>query len=133
MRTVIAALVATFCLGALISPAGAVGFGPLALEGATKSDRKGFYLTLINPYPTTETFQIHSIGFASEDPEKRVSIPIRHLTLGPNLQRRLLVVATRLAPGEEYKFRVCAERFDPKMEALVNARVCSKLIARRVI
>ena len=33
------------------TPAAAVGLGPLAKEGITDSDRKGFYLTVINPYP----------------------------------------------------------------------------------
>lgn len=30
-------------------PAIAVGLGPLSKEGITDSDRKGFYLTVINP------------------------------------------------------------------------------------
>ena len=114
------------------SPALAVGLGPLTHSGVTKSERKGFYLTLINPYPTQERFRVFSIGWDDEVPVERVLIPISRPTLGPNSRRRILVVDTGLAPGAEHKFRVCAEKIETRGEAIVHARVCSKLIARRV-
>jgi hypothetical protein len=45
---------------------------------------------------------------------------------------RLLVIANDLAPGEMFKFRVCAERSTLPEGVAINARVCSKLSAHRV-
>lgn len=114
------------------STAGAVGLGPLSNSGVTNSDRKGFYLTLINPYPTQTSFRLYSVEWDSESPVARVRIPIDQPVLGPKSQRRLLVIDTGLVAGEEHRFRVCAERAQPAGEGIINARVCSKLIARRV-
>lgn len=114
------------------APAAAVGLGPLTHDGVTASDRKGFFLTLINPYPTQERFRLYSVGLDDEVPVSRVKIPIALASLGPKSQRRILVIDTALAPGETHRFRVCAERIEPEGKALIHARVCSKLSARRL-
>lgn len=119
-------------LVASVVPAGAVGLGPLMNSGLTLSDRKGFYLTLINPYATRETFRLYGIAWSDETPDARVVIPVNEVALGAGAQRRILVVYTGLEPGEEHRFRVCAQRAGPRQEALIDARVCSKLVARRV-
>jgi P pilus assembly chaperone PapD len=123
---------ASLAVGIAFSSAGAVGLGPLSATGLTRTDRKGFYLTLINPYPSRERFRVYSVELNGEGPVARVLIPISTPLLGPKSQRRVLVVATGLAPGEEHKFRVCAERVAPAGEELIHARVCSKLTARRL-
>lgn len=117
---------------AAASAAGAVGLGPLSHSGLTNSERKGFYLTLINPYPTRETFRLYGVEWDSEEPVARVRIPIDRPVLGPKSRRRMLVVDTGLEPGEEHRFRVCAERVQTAEEGMIHARVCSKLVARRV-
>jgi len=114
------------------SAASAVGLGPLTNSGVTATSRKGFYLTLINPYPAQERFRLYGIEWDSEKPVARVRIPISRPLLGPKSQRRILVMTTGLVPGEEHRFRVCAERIEPPGEELVHARVCSKVTARRV-
>ena len=114
------------------SSASAVGLGPLAHSGVTRTERKGFYLTLINPYPTQERFRLYSVEWDSEAAVDRVVIPVNSPTLGPMAQRRLLVVDTRLTPGEVHRFRVCAERIGAPQEDIIHARVCSRLTARRV-
>lgn len=126
-RTAAALLIAA----AAGSAAGAVGLGPLSNSGVTNSDRKGFYLTLINPYPTQARFRLYSVEWDSESPVARVRIPIHQPVLGPKSQRRLLVIDTGLVPGEEHRFRICAERAQAG-EGIIHARVCSKLIARRL-
>lgn len=123
---------AALLAGVGLSSAGAVGLGPLTHSGVTNSERKGFYLTLINPYPRQERFRIYSVEWDTEKPVGRVFIPMRKTSVGPNAERRILVIDTGLAPGEEHRFRVCAERVMPPGEELIHARVCSKLIARRV-
>lgn len=132
MPTVKAIFTAVLVAAVTTTSAGAVGLGPLTNVGVTGSERKGFYLTLINPYPAQERFRLYSVGWDNEKPEARVRIPISKPLLGPKAQRRILVITTGLAPGEEHKFRVCAERIEPSGEKFVHARVCSKLIARRV-
>lgn len=124
-----AALLISLCC----SSAGSVGLGPLSISGVTDSERKGFYLTLLNPYPTQERFQLYAIELDSERAVTRVLIPISRPLLGPKTQRRTLVISTGLARGETYEFRVCAVRVDAPGEELIHARVCSKLTARRVI
>ncbi len=116
----------------LASVAGAVGLGPLVHSGVTNSERKGFYLTLINPYPGRERFRLYSVGWDSEAPAGEVLIPVPQPALRGKSQRRLLVVATGLEPGEERRFRVCAERLAAAGEGIIHARVCSKLTARRL-
>ncbi|HVM37705.1 MAG TPA: hypothetical protein VM265_04890 [Sphingomicrobium sp.] len=123
---------AALVLALVAAPAAAVGLGPLKNEGVTASERKGFYLTLINPYPTQERFRLYSVEWDSEAPVPRVRIPVASPVLGPKSQRRMLVIDTGLAPGETHRFRVCAERVDPAGEAMIHARVCSKLTARRL-
>jgi hypothetical protein len=127
-RALSAALIAT----AGFSPALAVGLGPLTISGVTDTERKGFYLTLINPYPAQERFRIYGVEWDSERPVSTILIPINKPLLGPKTQRRLLVIATGLALGEERRFRICAERIEPAGKELIHARVCSKLTARRV-
>lgn len=119
-------------LAAMVAPAAAVGLGPLAASGTTRSERKGFYLTLINPFPRAERFRLYSAEWDNERPVPRVLIPVATALLAANSQRRMLVIATGLKPGEEHSFRVCAERADRSQEGMIHARVCSKLIARRV-
>lgn len=114
------------------APAAAVGLGPLRNEGVTASERKGFYLTLINPYPRQERFRLYSVEWDSEAPVPRVRIPLANTALAAKSQRRVLVIDTGLVPGETHRFRVCAERVDPAGEAMIHARVCSKLTARRL-
>jgi len=128
LKFVAAALLAATAFSA----AGAVGFGPLSLSGVTRTERKGFYLTLINPYPVQERFRIYSIEPENDKAVARVRIPVSTPRLGPFAQRRILVVDTGLIPGEEHKFRVCAERVRPAGEELIHARVCSKITARRL-
>ena len=119
-------------LAALASaPAFAVGLGPLAKSGVTDTDRKGFYLTLINPYPTATTFHAYAIGPEDETEQARVRILPAATTLPARSNRRILVIATGLRPGETYAFRVCAERAQ-NPEELLHARVCSRLSARRL-
>lgn len=113
------------------APAFGVGLGPLAKAGITDGPQKGFYLTLINPYPVATRFQAYAIGTEDERPQARVVILPAEATLGGNTNRRLLVVANDLAPGETYEFRVCAERVEAQ-QGNVHARVCSHLTARRL-
>jgi hypothetical protein len=115
-----------------LTPASAVGLGPLSKSGITDGPRKGFYLTLMNPYAAATAFRTYAIGMEDETPQPRVRIlPGETIRLGGNSQRQLLVVADGLAPGETYEFRVCAERAQPTQE-MIRARVCSKLSARRL-
>ena len=118
--------------GLLAGPAAAVGLGPLSNRGVTASERKGFYLTLINPYKDSQQFRLLAIGRDDEVAQPRVKLPIDRPRLGGGTQRRLLVVASGLKPGETYSFRVCAERGDPQAKDLIHARVCAKLVAHRV-
>jgi hypothetical protein len=123
---------AALALGAVAVPAVAVGLGPLALAGVTRTERKGFYLTLVNPFARAERFRLYSTGVNDEQAEARVLIPIATPMVAGRSQRRMLVVDTGLKPGEEHQFRVCAERVDRSQEGLIHARVCSKLTARRL-
>lgn len=114
------------------SAASAVGLGPLVHSGVTNGERKGFYLTLINPYPSRERFRLYSVGWDSEAAVGEVLIPLSKPALRGKSQRRMLVIATGLEPGEQRRFRVCAERVAAAEEGLIHARVCSKLTARRL-
>lgn len=125
-------VVAALFTGIGLSSAGAVGLGPLTSSGFTNADRKGFYLTLINPYPQQERFKLYSLQWDNEQPDPRVQIPTKEPLLGAKAQRRILVVDTGLSVGEEHKFRVCAERIEPADREVIHARVCSKLTSRRV-
>ncbi len=119
-------------LGLLIAaPAVAVGLGPLVKEGITDSDRKGFYLTVINPYPQSETFTLTPLDAIAEAPAPRVTTFPSRLVIGGGRTSKILVIASGLAPRERYTFRICAER-PPLPTETIHARVCSKLTARRV-
>ena len=118
-------------LGLIAAPALAVGLGPMSKEGVTDSDRKGFYLTLINPYPQAETFMLTPLDLASETVAPRVIIIPARTMVGGGRNRKVLVIASDLSPGERYAFRVCAE-MPPKPMETIHARVCSTLTARRI-
>lgn len=122
-------LAAAAVIGA--APAAAVGLGPLTKSGLTDGERKAFYLTLINPYRVATTFRAYAIGYDDETAEPRVRIVPDVAKLGGESNRKLLVIADHIAPGESLSFRVCAERVETNQEIL-NARVCSKLVARRL-
>lgn len=124
-----AATLAALALAA--TPALAVGLGPLSKSGVTDSERKGFFLTLINPYPAATPYRAYAVGADDETAQPRVRITPAEVTLGGRATRRILIVATGLRPGEAYAFRVCAERADTA-EGMIHARVCSHLSARRL-
>ncbi len=111
-------------------PAGAVGLGPLSKEGVTDGPDKAFYLTLYNPYAERAAFSVHAVGWDDETPASRVRTP-PPMPLRAQSQRRFLIVASGLAPGETYRFRLCAERVTSGEEP-VHARVCSRVTARRL-
>ncbi|MBB6124730.1 hypothetical protein [Sphingobium subterraneum] len=117
---------------ALVSPALAVGLGPLTNEGVIDGPRKAFQLTLYNPYPEAVAFRAYAVGIDDETPQERVMILPATTTLGPNVSRRLIIIATDLTVGEIYRFRVCAERATPPEGIQINARVCSKMSAHRL-
>lgn len=123
------ALFAAVTVGA--SSAMAVGLGPLEKSGLTDGSGKAFYLTLINPYASAERFSAEPLALTDERPAPRVIIFPAEAVVAPNRSRQLLVIVRDLAPGETYKFRVCAQR-PPRPEETVHARVCSKLTARRL-
>lgn len=117
---------------ALTAPLGAVGLGPLSSEGVIDGPRRGFSLTLLNPYAEKTEFRAYAVGADNELPQLRVNILPAIATLGPRQSRRLLVIADELAAGETYSFRVCAERSTPPEGLRITARVCSKLSAHRI-
>ena len=115
---------------AIAAPATAVGLGPLAKSGLTNGPRKAFFLQLTNPYRQPTRFRAYAVGMEDEEGQPRITIMPAVAELGAGGTRRLLVIAGELAPGETYQFRVCAERDEPI--GMINARVCSKLAARRI-
>jgi hypothetical protein len=127
----ISALAALF---AVAVPVGAVGLGPLHDEGVIDGPRKGFNLTLYNPYQEAATFHAYAVGAEDSDetPQLRVAILPADATLGALQMRRILVIAEDLQPGETYRFRLCAERANQVAGVSIHARVCSKLSARRI-
>ncbi len=123
--------IAAILAGLTAAPALAVGLGPLHKEGVTDSDRKGFYLTVINPFPKSETFILTPLDAIAEAPAPRVTAFPARMVIGGGRSRQALIIASGLAPQERYTFRVCAER-PPLPTETIHARVCSKLTARRV-
>ena len=93
-------LVAAMALAAVAAPALAVGLGPLAMSGVTRTERKGFYLVLVNPFATAERFRLYSTEIDSEQGVDRVLIPVATPMVGPRSQRRVLVIDTGLKPGD---------------------------------
>ena len=116
----------------LAAPAGAVGLGPLHKEGIVDGPKKGFYLTLLNPYDQAVDYIAYAVDAEDETPNARVLILPAETRLGAHQNRRLLVIAKGLSVGETFVFRVCAQRKQPPEGIAINARVCSKLTARRV-
>ena len=114
------------------SSATAVGLGPLVLQGVIDGPREGFSLELYNPYAEATDFVLYPVGLEDETTQQRVTILPAQVQLGSQRNRRILVVASELAIGETYKFRVCAQRKTPPEGVMINARVCSKITARRV-
>ena len=127
-------LVLSAALSATLAvPAAGVGIGPLARDGVTDGPAKGFYLTVSNPYAEPRNFRAYPV--ASDDdaaigPPIAIDIRPARFRLAAGGQRRILVVAQDLAPGETRRFRVCAEL--AQQEGMLHARVCSKLAARRL-
>jgi len=117
---------------AAAAPAAAVGLGPLTAEGLTDGPRKAFYLNIMNPYPVAAEFETQTVDYDDEMPVSRVQVIPSTIKLGAGRMARLLVIANDLAPGEMFKFRVCAERSTLPEGVAINARVCSKLSAHRV-
>ena len=124
----IAALAAT--------PALAVGLSPLRKEGPTAGPAKAFYLTVINPYPDPRAFRAYVDGPAAEAGTGSEGASGNVVILPPNVvikgkgQRRITVIVRDLKPGETRETRICAQL--AKQEGMINARVCSTLVARRL-
>jgi hypothetical protein len=119
-------------LAALSAPAAAVGLGPLIAEGLTDGPKKAFYLNLMNPYAEAAEFSTETLNYNDDLPNGRIQVIPSTIRLGGGRTTRLLVIANDLAPGEQFKFRVCAERVAQTQGVAINARVCSKLSARRI-
>lgn len=118
-------------IGVAVTPATAVGLGPLRASGLTDGPGKAFYLTLSNPYPQAERFDAVALDAEVEQAAPRIVIFPSKVMVGPGVKRKLLVIVRPLEAGETYRFRVCAARH-PKPEETIYARVCSTLSARRL-
>lgn len=119
-------------LGAIAAaPAAAVGLAPLSKQGLTDGPSKAFYLTVINPYPRVERFDLQALAPGAEAQEPAVRLIPQSVAIGGGGSRRVLVIADSIAPGTTRTFRVCAER-TPLPTETIHARVCSTLSARRV-
>jgi P pilus assembly chaperone PapD len=118
---------------ALAVPAAGVGLGPLSREGVTDGPAKGFYLTVSNPYAEPRNFRAYPMA-EDDAAEATATLPVdirpARFRLAAGGQRRILVIAQGLVPGETRRFRVCAEL--AQQEGMIHARVCSKLAARRL-
>ena len=127
-RRVAAAILAAAATG----PAVAVGLAPLSREGVSDGPEKGFFLTVINPYAEPRNFRAYPIGWDDDAIDTVAAVDIRpaQFRIAAGKQRRILVVAGDLTPGELRRFRVCAEL--AQQEGPINARVCSKIAARRL-
>lgn len=110
------------------APALAVGMTPLHKEGLTGSSKKAFYLTVMNPYKSTREYR----AYVSGEPADAVGITIlpERMVIKSGGQRRVMVIINDLEPGQSRETHVCAEL--AKNEGMINARVCSTLLARRV-
>lgn len=115
----------------LMSPALAVGLGPLTKAGVTDGPDKAFYLTLFNPYARRTSFTVYAVGAEDETVPSRVRVPAGPIPLRAQGARKFTVVAGGLTPGEIYSFRVCAEKLVTE-EGPIHARVCSRITARRL-
>lgn len=131
MTRIAAPFVTLAAVALLASPVLAVGLGPLSKAGLTDGPGKAFYLTLYNPYRERAAFTVYAVADGDETPASRVHVPVNALPLKPESTRKFMVAVTDLAPGETYRFRVCAERQLIKDEP-IHARVCSRLTARRI-
>jgi hypothetical protein len=132
MSAVIRTVAATLIALALAGPVGAVGLGPLRLDGIIDGPREGFALTLFNPYTEMVDFVIYPRGVDDEAAQPRVAVFPSEAALGGGRSRSVLVIADDLAPGETYQFRVCAQRKTLPQGIEINARVCSKITAHRI-
>ena len=127
-------------VGAIVAlaatPALAVGLSPLRKEGPTAGPAKAFYLTLINPYPEPRAYRAYVDGAApvtgesGEGAANDVVILPATVTIKGQGQRRLTIIVRGLEPGETRETRICAQL--AKQEGMINARVCSTLVARRL-
>lgn len=117
---------------AIGSGAGAVGLGPLTRSGVIDGPREAFMLTLFNPYEQPTEFVAYPIGRDDDAPQARVAVYPAETRLAARSTRQITVIASGLAVGETYDFRVCAQRKTPPEGIAINARVCSKLSARRI-
>ena len=111
-------------------PALSVGLGPLSKEGVTGSAAKAFYLTLLNPYDEPRSFKARGYDLDGHMLE-RVQVHPSTIRMAANSERRIIVIARGLEPGEDFTFRVCAEQAGPN-QGTIHARVCSRLRARRI-
>lgn len=120
----------------IAAPALAVGLSPLRKEGPTVGPAKAFYLTVINPYPEPRAFRAYVDGSAGQagagdaDSARDVLILPANLAIKAGGQRRITVIVRALEPGETRETRICAQL--AKQEGMINARVCSTLVARRL-
>lgn len=120
-------------VGLIILPvsADAIGLGPLRHKGITDGPRKGFWLNVWNSAQVAETYRFHPYLESEDAHNERVTVFPDTIRMAPGRQRRVLVVASGMKPGERFTFRVCAGR-DPKETEVIYARVCSTLTAIRI-
>ena len=133
------ALIGMLAAAGLATPILAVGISPLRKDGATVGPAKAFYLTVINPYAQPMQFVAYLDGRKNGSPaaaqeggqaQDGVVISPARMTIKGGGQRRILVLLKELAPGSSREARVCAELAQQK--GMINARVCSTLVAHRV-
>ncbi|MGB3723039.1 MAG: hypothetical protein WA979_09500 [Pacificimonas sp.] len=98
----------------------------------TATEKKGFYLTVINPYDLPQRFAIRALDWQNEKEIANVQIHPNNAVVRANGKRRVLVIFTDLPRGEETRARICAQLDRNPEGVAIEARVCSKLTARRM-
>lgn len=107
----------------------AAGLSPMKAEGFTPSDKKAFYLMVINPYRRTIDYELNAYEADLRTPARGILVNRKTLRVPGQRKRKIVLVVTIPENQKEREIALCVH--SPSQTTFVLARVCGRYLGKR--
>ena len=113
----------------LAIPVHAAGLAPMEKEGFTTSDKKAFYLTVINPYSHMIEYELNAYEPDLKTPARGVKVNRKSLRVAGKRKQKIVLIVQIPKNQKEREIALCVHT--PSKSKSILARVCGRYIGKR--
>lgn len=106
-----------------------IGLMPMEKSGHSASDRKGFYLNVLNEGKRSIIVDVEIMPQADGTPQKAVKVQPRRLKIGPKSTRKIILIIGNLETERQREVNVCVSTQKNNSNTLL--RICGAYTAHK--